>query len=200
MFGDVLVNELFRTKFIFFNAGKEPILGSDDVVKPITLFLDNAQILQEPLVHPSNNEIVFTAKRVNDRVEINFKYLDHQDGAIIETLHTKSERLDCQGKIIGASKVSYLGRFQQISLTTSDKVMAGLFITCIVTLAITVVLGFRGSLAPNSPLMVISVALGLVSGSGIPPIINFFLSKRFPSWSRQFAPLKDPSQREIKDR
>ncbi len=183
-FGDVLVNEVYRTIFIFFNAGKEPIRAHDDVTKPINVHFGNAQILLEPLIRPSNNEIEFVAKRVNDCIEMSFKYLDHQDGAVVEVLHTRSNKLDCQGKIIGASKISYLGSFKPTSLIIFGKVMAGLFIPFLAIFVIMEVLTFKGTLSPNSPLALIPFVLFFLGGATGRAFFDFLLSRRFPGWSQ----------------
>lgn len=186
-FGDVPVKEVFSTKFIFFNNGKEPIRTIDDVIKPITIRFGNAQILREPFIRPSNNEIEFISKRVNDCIEIGFKYLDYQDGAVVEILHTASDRPVCQGKIISTRRISYLGEFETSSFTTLEKVLAGLLIPCLIIEAISIVLlrTHNTIFSSDSSLFgVINFIASATLGMNIPSAIKFFQVSKFPSWSR----------------
>ena len=184
MFGDTVINEVFQTTFILFNRGNEPILAKDDVIKPIVLRFGNAQILREPIIRPSNYDIMFDAKRVIDCVEVTFKYLDHMDGAVVDVLHTKSDKLDFQGKIIGVEKISYVGAFEEKRLTTLERIAAAFVVAWLAMLAVWAIGTF---LAKSSSFGWIGNVLpvSFVAGACIPSLIKVFQLQKFPSWSRQ---------------
>lgn len=182
-FGDTVINDVYQTTFILYNRGNEPILAKDDVIRPIVLRLGKAQILREPTIRPSNYDIMFTAKRDNDCVKVDFKYLDHNDGAVVDVLHTKSDKLDCQGKIMGVKKISYLGEFEEQRLNTIEKIVASVAIPF---LTVFILWGIIFPPTKSSDWIFVTVLIiGMLSGVGIPSLIKFIRLRRFPSWSRQ---------------
>ncbi len=44
---------------------------------------------------------------------IKFQYLDQNDGALIEAIHTKYSKIECEGNVIGAGLPRYIGEFVQ---------------------------------------------------------------------------------------
>jgi hypothetical protein len=184
LFADKQVNDVYRTKFIFFNRGREPIRSKDDIVKPIIVRFANAQILREPLVSPSSNDIDFVAKRVSDTIEIGFKYLDYQDGAVVEVMHTSSDKPDCQGKIMQVEKISNLGTLNQSTLNSRERawaIIAGLALMCVIPLFI-----IDEFLAHTRWIMFITAILaGALGGIGFPYMIPLIARSKFPSWSHQ---------------
>ena len=69
-FGDSIVNEVFRTRFILFNKGRETI-NKDDVTDRITILFHGANILRPPTIENySREQIRFSAKQVvNDEYD-----------------------------------------------------------------------------------------------------------------------------------
>jgi len=110
-FNDKPVRDAYRTIFIFFNKGRESI-RENDVVEDIAIHFKGADILQQPVIlKPSKEAIKFSAKQGDKAIELSFRYLDHNDGAVVEVLHTKSQDITCSGTIIGADSIDYIGEF-----------------------------------------------------------------------------------------
>ncbi len=98
------------SRVILWNAGRDTIRKADMVdeeplrvtVMPGIVILA-ANILQEN--NPPNG-ITCTVKRDKAAVDIGFKFLDHNNGAVLEVLHTGSQADDITvtGQLIGAGK------------------------------------------------------------------------------------------------
>jgi hypothetical protein len=115
VFGDKVVPEVYRTMFIFLNKGNESI-RQDDVTDKVTVHFYETNMLREPhIVATSKPENRVTTKQiVNENehaVEIDFLYLDNNDGLVLEALHTKCKKIECNGNIIGAGKPQNIGEF-----------------------------------------------------------------------------------------
>jgi len=115
-FGDSLVNEVYRTKFILFNRGRETI-NQDDVTDNLNLQFIGGKILGNPTIERySKATIRFHAdkstKEGSDTVRIAFLYLGKDDGAIVDVLHTKVDCIKFSGNIKGVEMVS-VGKFEQ---------------------------------------------------------------------------------------
>lgn len=109
------VDDVYRTKFIFLNKGTETIRKAD-VAEAVTIHFEGARILDQPTALARSkqaNELSVrqTIKDGDGAVEVDFLYLDHDDGALVEVLHTKSERIRCSGIIMGAGDIDYIGEF-----------------------------------------------------------------------------------------
>lgn len=107
-FGTEEVDNVYKTLLVFFNAGNDIIRGRQsptDVKENVTIHLKGAQILKEPtILKASKSSIGFTAKHVSkDRdnaVELDFDYLGHKDGAVIELWHSKYDNLSISGDVM----------------------------------------------------------------------------------------------------
>lgn len=110
-FNNKPVEDVYETKLIFFNKGNDAI-RKEDVTDNITIEFKGSKILREPCLIPNRDVIRFTKKLITKKADsllkLNFLYLDHNDGAVIEVLHTKCEEITCSGNIIGAE----IGRFK----------------------------------------------------------------------------------------
>ena len=109
------VGDVYETTFILFNKGTEAILY-DDIAEKVAICFKSCDILREPIVKAKSGEAIkLSAKRtVRDSescVELDFKYLDHNDGAVVEVLHTGSKKIVCLGNVIGAGQPKYIGDF-----------------------------------------------------------------------------------------
>lgn len=115
-FSDRPVNEVYQTSFILFNKGTEAV-RKVDMTEQVTIHFKGAKILREPTIRAKSKEAIqFSAKQViKDRdsaIEVGFLYLDHNDGAVVEVLHTKSQKIACTGNIIGAREIVNIGNFE----------------------------------------------------------------------------------------
>lgn len=107
------INNAYRTRFIFFNRGNETV-RSDDVTQSIVIHFQGAKILRSPIVLAQSKQAIgASVKQIveddEDAVRLNFSYLDHNDGMVVEVLHTESQNMKCSGNIIGASEIRYVG-------------------------------------------------------------------------------------------
>jgi hypothetical protein len=98
-YGEPIPN-LTVTKVLFWNAGRDTIKKSD-VVKGQQVALvaqGNTKILEADIIeqnHPTNS-IRVTVTRERDRANVDFDYLDHGHGAVIQVFHTGLKQADLQ--------------------------------------------------------------------------------------------------------
>lgn len=109
------VDDVYHTLFVFFNKGTETIRKAD-VAEAIAIHFEGAKILRQPIALAKSKEtnklsVSRVIKDGNEAVEVDFLYLDHNDGVMVEVLHTKSERVRCSGIIMGTSEIGYIGEF-----------------------------------------------------------------------------------------
>lgn len=188
--GKVIINA-YSTIFIFFNKGNETI-RKDDVTENVTMHFKGAEVLRQPtIIMKSKEAIEFSAKQIirdgDNCVESDFKYLDHNDGGVVEVLHTESKKITCSGNIMGAKELAYIGEFisSRPKLRYSRFISGGIML--LIPLAIIISLMLAPELnEPESEFMIWStLAFTLVfwfifSMSEIRP---FFRYRKFPSWS-----------------
>jgi len=109
------VNDIYRTVFIFFNKGRETI-RKNDVAETVAVHFEGANILREPTILATSREAnKFSLRQPyghrDNASELNFLYLDHDDGAVVEVLHSRSENIKCSGTIMDAKEIGYIGEF-----------------------------------------------------------------------------------------
>jgi len=132
LFSGKPVPDVFRTILVFFNRGNETI-RRDDVSRTIKVNFGEASILREPIIRAaSREEIEFSAKQVlentQNTVELGFVYLDHNDGAVIEVLHTACNQPICTGNIMGAGEPRYTGKFVFRPVKFAGRIIGGAFV------------------------------------------------------------------------
>ena len=120
---DKQVTDVYRTLFIFINRGNEPI-RSNDVTSRVNVNLSKSFILREPIIRAvSNKENDFSIKYSNSdtesNVELDFNYIDHNDGVVIEILHTGFEKILCTANIIGSKQLYKIKAFDPYKQDTS---------------------------------------------------------------------------------
>lgn len=108
------VTNVYRTTVIIFNKGEKAFLKKE-VTKSITVSFIGATILSKPIVKPSSGEIKPVAKRISrgkdSAFELDFSYMDHTDGVVVEVLHTECKAIECTGNILEAGTPRYIGAF-----------------------------------------------------------------------------------------
>ena len=114
-FRGIPVDDVYQTLFVFFNKGTETIRKAD-VAEAVAIHFEGAKILRQPIALATSKEtnklsVSRVIKDGNEAVEVDFLYLDHDDGVMVEVLHTKSERVRYSGIIMGASEIGYIGEF-----------------------------------------------------------------------------------------
>jgi hypothetical protein len=182
-FGDKPVADVFRTVVVFYNDGREAIRSNEDVINPIAVNFSGATILREPSVRPSNDDIEFRAKREEGSVSLTFKYLDHQDGALVEVFHTASAKPQCQGKIIGTKGISFKGAPVDYELTLTGKVFAALFIPFLIGCVVFAVLFWNAQWAGSNWVALALCLSGIMVSIFARAFVKLIFSMRFPKWS-----------------
>jgi len=116
IFNDEPVNDVHQTLVIFFNAGNEAIV-KEDVRDNIDIRFPGAKILREPILRmPNKPQTKLSAGRLTengcDLIRLDFEFLDHNDGIVLDVLHTACNApIDCSGYILETGKPRYIGEF-----------------------------------------------------------------------------------------
>lgn len=113
------IPRLTKTVLVLWNSGEATVSGSDIVEKdPLRLAVgDDGEILSVAVLkasRPVNDfQVLPTRSLVRNEVRISFDYLDSKDGAVIEVLHTSSDRKPLiKGNVRGLPHgVKHLGQF-----------------------------------------------------------------------------------------
>ena len=189
-FSDRPVSDVYQTTFIFFNKGTEAI-RKDDMTESLTIHFKGAEILRQPIIKAKSKEAIeFSAKQVvkegDNSIQIGFLYLDHEDGAVVEVLHTASEEITCYGNIIGASEIRNIGEFKpsrpRLLLTRLIISLAPVIAISGVFVYYSLTLGFKEE--PIIVPLVLILAGLLFVATLIPSILSNFRYRKFPRWSR----------------
>lgn len=184
------LTDVYRTTFILFNRGNEAI-RKEDITRNVTVHFSGAEILREPTVTAkSTEEIQFSARQVvkdgDNAIELDFLYLDHNDGAVTEVIHTTSEQIYCRANIIGAKEIANIGEFVLFPNRHRRHWWAG-FITCLLApfLAIFVIVLLRGFGYPSMEdiLTYVIIVLGCYVGFFAARPRKAYILKKFPDWS-----------------
>ena len=104
------IENLTATKIAFWNAGRDTI-NSQDIAStdPLTVHVKKGcKILDTKVLYMKNLVNRFSITTADDlsNITLNFEYLDKEEGAIIQILHTgkSSEDIEIRGTIKGAGK------------------------------------------------------------------------------------------------
>ena len=101
------LQNLTVTKVAFWNQGEEAIRKAD-VSSPVTIHLkDGFKIIDASIIQNKggNNEVTITTTANKKSIPISFKYLDKNEGTVIQVFHTGSSNdVSVDGTIIGAGK------------------------------------------------------------------------------------------------
>ena len=191
-FNEQPVNDVYQTRVILFNKGNEAIL-KDNVTESIIIQFKGAEILRQPDIKAKSKEAIkFSAKQVvkggPDSIEVNFLYLDHDDGAVVDVLHTASERVTCTANIIGTRHIKNIGNFEPLLLQHQRRRRIGLLLYFIVLIVCPLGLLFYYLLTSDSreqPMtLVVSIVFLLVCITlWISDLRRFFHYRKFPRWS-----------------
>lgn len=194
-FNDRPVNDVYQTTFILFNKVTEAI-RKDDVTESVTIHFKGAEILRQPIIKAKSKEAIeFSAKQVTkdgeNSIELGFLYFDHEDGAVVEIIHTASERINCVGNIIGIKEIVNIGEFVPFRTKRFRNLLAIGIVMLLIPLFGASVLALPESRTPAGlAILPISIAilsiitLGFWSVLYLSEIRPFFRYRIFPSWSR----------------
>lgn len=184
------INDLYLTTIVFYNQGRLAIRPEDvpDNEKVTFHFMGGA-ILTEPRVIPSKDNLPFTATRFaygdDNCVELNFQYLEHQDGALIEVLHTEDVPIKLRGRILDAKKKDLALRenfipYRDLPLGKDSNLRAALFFV-VVAVAMLILFAVSGSLGENAYLLYLTLAAAGVVG--LLDLQERYVCTRAPKWT-----------------
>ena len=190
------VSDVYRTLLIFFNRGNETI-REDDITENVTVHFKGAEIFRQAIIRAKSKEAIkfYTKQGVKDGdnvVELSFLYLDHNDGAVVEVLHTRCEEITCSGNIIGVKAIASIGEFEQqrpkfIKLLDWTHLIAPAIILFSFGLAALLSPHIAGKPVGAAERMIMFVFAGMLGGSILGTCMIYlgkYLSHRkFPRWS-----------------
>ena len=187
------VTDVYRTTFIYFNRGNETI-PQEHVTEPIAVHFEGADILREPARLAMSKEankvsVTQSTKDGDNVVALQFLYLDHNDGVVVEVLHTESRRIRCSGNIMGTDKTKDMGEFippssKQLPIRLAGVIVLAAMVLALITLT---VMRYRFGMLEDSNWVggffagFLGVALGMMAAGG--NVIGVIKSVRFPAWS-----------------
>lgn len=190
-FNNSPITDIYQTRFIFFNKGNESI-RKGDVTEKVTIQFEAADILQPPTVKASREAIRLSAKQTvkddTNSIEMDFLYLDHNDGAVVEVIHTSIARITCSGNIIGTKRISYIGKFKPTRLKWWLLLLKLIFPTFITGIAIFMTIEFVRRLITGEALKGIEPWMYVMVMTFVPlivwsEVIPLFEYRKFPQWS-----------------
>jgi len=183
-FNEKPVRDAYRTTFIFFNKGRETI-RENDVAADIAIHFKEATILQPPVILKSSNAAIkFSAKQTDkggdNAIKLSFDYLDHNDGAVVEVLHTKSQEITRSGTIKGADRkrIDYIGEFLPPRPLKLRGLLLGYGMLVLFGLFGGVMWFITGDVSLLIIFLVFFLPIGLLTG-----ISTFRRYIKFPKWS-----------------
>lgn len=104
VFGDKVVEEVYKTTIIFFNMGNDKFCGdlvpggNSDINEGIVIQFKEAKILRPPTISHRSKAVgnfrVEQDKDCSDSVQLHIPILNHNDGVVIEVWHTKYNEID----------------------------------------------------------------------------------------------------------
>lgn len=193
-----VVGDAYRTWVIFFNGGYDTIRNTDISDKP-TVHFEKAEILRPPeIIEANKQDTGFSLKQVNGNgesaVELDFQYLDHNDGAVIEVFHTKAEAITLSGHIIGTKAIQYVPNFTPVRPPNFVRQLAIAIAMLCVPEALLIWAAVTGNLTKPTPgahpmpqiesIAIVSVmALLYCVAMTFTAIVPLIRHKRFPKWA-----------------
>ncbi len=203
-FAGKLVNDVQQTTFIFFNKGRATI-DKADVTEPITIQFQRAEILRDPVFKVSKEPIKFSTKWVTTNeqghaIKLDFLYLDHEDGAVVDVMHTTTEKISCHGNIKGTKGIENIGSLERESPELHVGWVVGLVFLTVAMVCLWVAsvyapqiftsfpewfLGFVNGVAP----LILSAFLGVLCGIAVNYMPKYIRCRKFPAWSRNVVRL-----------
>lgn len=188
-YSDRPVEDAYRTLVIFFNAGNQTIEASD-VRKRITLVFNNAKILREPKVNANDEATKFSAAwstgGERSEVRLDFKCLDHNDGAVIEVIHDGKGEVSCDGRIKETKEIAFLGNFSPPYSRKLPRSLIGGFVASLVFLGLLLwaVISGANRITGESIDSFMTVLLFVCCGAVLWQNLDAALERRkFPAWS-----------------
>lgn len=180
----VSVPRVCRTKILFWNRGRATIDGNDIVERVTIKFPQDVRILREPVVETvSRDPIRFVASFSGNVIYLDFAFLDKDDGALIEVLHTGDDesKMEVEGTIKGARQgVKYSEVVTRIR--RRDYVGASL-LSLLAAVALLLAFIYIEPPATFRALVISIVILGGYAAWAVFFLYSYFTAKRPPSFA-----------------
>ena len=156
------IDNLTISKVAVWNSGKEAVRKSDiPVMSPICVKSNDGIILNSSIIAQSNISNMFSCNISDNKdcVIIDFDFIDYDNAAIIEFLHTSSN-LSVSGCVIGGKGISK-STFAKLAPVIRKKSIVGLIITTIlfIIVDIAVISNFNDLTKSEPDLIVIFVII-----------------------------------------
>lgn len=191
-FNEKPIPNVFRTTLLFFNLGNEAIRRID-VTDKITFYFPGAEILRDPYpIQTSKPEIRMSIEKViknsDSAVELDFEYLSHHDGVLIEVLHTKCDDIECNGNVIDSREIKNIGKLIQTHISLSNVFRALYFILAGLS-GITIFIWTIITTDKSEPTTLVftrvflTVTFIMLGFAAIPDLRRYFHIRKFPKWS-----------------
>lgn len=126
------IENLSITKIAVWNSGKESIRNTDiPKSSPISFIVDEGIVLNSNIIAQNNHANMFSCEISDDKhsVNINFEFIDYDNAAIIELLHTGTT-ISVSGCVIGGNDIAK-SQFSKLSPQIRKKTIIGVLITTI---------------------------------------------------------------------
>jgi hypothetical protein len=188
-FNEQVVSDVYRTRFIFFNRGNEAIL-KDNVTESVAIQFKGAEILRQPDIKAKSKEAIeFSARQVvkggYNCVEVDFLYLDRDDGGVVDVLHTASEKISCTGNIIGSREIKNIGEFEPAAARRQRErvIVSSVLVAAFLGLVLYQFLTSRREPweEPGVTLFAFVLSIAMLVISLCKPF-SYFRQRRFPGW------------------
>ena len=182
LFSDREVKDLYRTELIFFNRGNE-VIESTDVAEPIGISFNKAEILKQPSVVASRDNIDFSVSLSPDKhsLVMYFNFLGHNDGAFIEIWHNDDDKPSFFGQFKNTSASQ-----EKIFIRSRPKDLSDLIAAAIIVVGFLVWMWWSSiPISLNVTNLAVLLIFSLIAVVGL--TIGFrrkFEYKKFPPWSR----------------
>ena len=186
------VTDVYRTIFILLNKGNETIAQAD-VTETIAIHFKGADILRKPTILGKSKEankisVGQSTKDGDNVIALQFLYLYHNDGVVVEVLHTESQDIRCSGNIMGTDKIEDMGEFipprsERLPIRCAEFIALGcLTVIVIVSALMRYKFGMRDLWLEYTTFGVGGLLTGGLLG-GWQMIWRAIQSVRFPTWS-----------------
>lgn len=152
------IENLSISKVAIWNAGKDSVRNADiPKSNPISINAADGIILNSNVITQNNNSNMFSCAISDDKHSaiINFEFIDYDNAAIVEVLHT-SANVSVNGCVIGGKEFSK-SQFAKLSPQMRNKSITGILITTIlfVIVDVTAIYNYNDIVKSEPELMVI---------------------------------------------
>ncbi len=191
VFGDKVVDEVYKTTIIFFNQGNDKFCGdlvvdgNRDINEPILVKFADAEILRPPTITCKSkgvgNFTVEQDRTLLDSIQLHVPILNHNAGAIIEVWHTKCNSIDIVNEDIPLLK-TFIRQRPEGFWQTLTSLLLSLLIFFVIGI-FSVFMNFDSKDVVKWILPTITT-IGFVATVGTYGLTRVFRYRLFPSWSR----------------